>query len=91
MQRSKLSRLPGAKCVAAAGSHASRPVPNPPHQPTCRPVLLPAAPSDVLPAGVELETLDLRGNPGLTPAVEAALEASPLLARAEFVNGLRLL
>lgn len=44
----------------------------------------------VLPAGVKLETLDLRGNPGLTPAVEAALEASPLLARAEFFNGRRL-
>lgn len=45
---------------------------------------------EVLPAGVQLETLDLRGNPGLTPAVEAALEASPLLARAEFFNGRRL-
>ncbi|PRW51022.1 Leucine Rich Repeat family [Chlorella sorokiniana] len=45
---------------------------------------------DVLPAGVRLETLDLRGNPGLTPAVETALESSPLLARTEFFNGRRL-
>ncbi|KAI7842483.1 hypothetical protein COHA_003837 [Chlorella ohadii] len=45
---------------------------------------------DLLPAGVRLETLDLRGNPGLTPAVEAALESSPLLTRAEFFNGCRL-
>lgn len=58
--------------------------------PTCQ-SLLPLAPHPVvLPAGVKLETLDLRGNPGLTPAVEAALEASPLLARAEFFNGHRL-
>lgn len=104
LPESELLRLPGTwvnakvQAVASAGSHVrgcrrqacKPPCPKPTlHQPTCRPVLLPA-PSDVLPAGVELETLDLRGNPGLTPAVEAALEASPLLTRAEFVNGRRL-
>lgn len=45
---------------------------------------------ELLPSTIRLETLDVVGNPGCTPAVEAALQASGLLAHAHFFNGQRL-
>ncbi|KAL4444164.1 hypothetical protein ABPG75_011901 [Micractinium tetrahymenae] len=45
---------------------------------------------ELLPSDVRLESLDVRGNPGCTPEVEAALAASSLLEGAEFLNGQRL-
>ncbi|PSC76662.1 leucine rich repeat [Micractinium conductrix] len=45
---------------------------------------------EVLPAGVRLEALDVSGNPGCTPEVEAALQSSGLLRHAEYFNGARL-
>jgi len=81
LPESELLRLPGVPCLQLVALQSSlhawlsvrccrqHPCSDPPmHHPTGRPALLPA-PSDLLPAGVRLETLDLRGNPGLTPAV----------------------
>ncbi|KAL4421878.1 hypothetical protein ABPG77_003680 [Micractinium sp. CCAP 211/92] len=45
---------------------------------------------ELLPAGVQLEALDVRGNPGCSPGVEAELASSRLLQHAEYLNGRRL-